>query len=248
MEELTLSEAKEKYRVRKAFDIYIEDKLHTVYDIDGYEHKNGEWNGTPTTWWLDYSRDVVRGEVTPERNLIPYVDKGNNRICWEIRFKQRNYMKHKWDEWSLRNSGTCEIFANGKKVYSFGTFDVSYALSKAQYLMVQLREHPYDFLNPENEQDRKIWYYGLPAKVKPSDYAPGEISILPDYTGIEPERWWDEYEKRRKPVDLKSDRELTDWEKQEIESDEQDFNETRSYGRINHGDALWDGMINWFRN
>jgi hypothetical protein len=29
--------------------------------------------------------------------------------------------------------------------------------------------------------------------------------------------------------------------------DEDDFNETKDYGVINHGDALWDGMINWFR-
>jgi hypothetical protein len=246
--ELTLSEAKEKYRVRKAFVISIEDKPYQVYNIEGYEHKIGEMNGTPTTWWLDYSSDPVRGEVTPERPLIPYVDKCTNRICWEIKFKQRNYMKHKWDDWDLRRSGTCEILANGKKIYSFGSFDVGYALSKAQYLMVNLMEHPYDFLNPENEIDRKIWYYGLPAKVKPSDCYPGEIRIIPDCTDTTPERWWKEYENRRKTVDFKSEKNETEWEKQDREMDEQDFEETKSYGMINHGDALWDGMINWFRS
>jgi len=29
--------------------------------------------------------------------------------------------------------------------------------------------------------------------------------------------------------------------------DESDVEEYKRYGSINHGDAFWDGMINWFR-
>jgi hypothetical protein len=29
--------------------------------------------------------------------------------------------------------------------------------------------------------------------------------------------------------------------------DESDVDEHKRYGSINHGDAFWDGMINWFR-
>ena len=54
-ESLTLEQAKEKYNPRKIFDILIRDKPYTVYDIEGYEHEYGKWNGCPTTWWLDYS-------------------------------------------------------------------------------------------------------------------------------------------------------------------------------------------------
>ena len=50
---LTISKAREKYKVRKAFDIYLDDRLCTVYDIDGYHHVLGEMNDSPTTWWLD---------------------------------------------------------------------------------------------------------------------------------------------------------------------------------------------------
>ena len=244
---MTLSQAREKFgKARKAFEIMIDDTPYVVYDIDGYEHQNGKWNGTPATWWLDFSSPAVKGEITPERNLVPYVDIGVNRICWEVRFKQSNYAKHKWDEWDIRSSGQCQIYANGRLVYSFGSRDVAYALSKAQYLMVNLMEHPYNFLNPEGERGRKIWYYGLPATVEPS-HCHGEIRIVPDYTQMDQEEWWKEYAIRKKPIDLPKEGEEWETERQDREMEEERFRETRDYGTINHGDALWDGMINWFR-
>ena len=68
-------------------------------------------NGCPDTWWLDYSdyKETIDedGDIQePEINeLTPYIDKGVNRICWEVRFKQHNYMKYKWDDWNLRSGG-----------------------------------------------------------------------------------------------------------------------------------------------
>jgi len=43
-EELTLEQAKVKYKPRKIFDILIDDKPYTVYDIQEYEHDYGKWN------------------------------------------------------------------------------------------------------------------------------------------------------------------------------------------------------------
>jgi len=261
-ERLTLQQAQEKflkkndetgrvYGVNKIFDLMIDDRLYAVYDIDGYEHPNGHWNGTPKTWWLDYSDyhpvdedDEEEGEnFEPRiRELIPYVDKGVHRICWEIRYKQRNTVKYKWDDFDVRNGGSCEIYANGKLIYSFFSRSVDFGLAKAQYMMVNLMEHPYNFLNPEEEKGRKIWYYGLPATIEPG-YDPGNIRVVPDYTDISKENWWKEYYIRKNPILVQTDGQSMS----DKEMDDEHFAETRDYGTINHGDALWDGMINWFR-
>lgn len=246
---MTLSDATEKYgKPRKIFDLMIDDEPYPVYSIDGYEHPNGKWNGCPDTWWLDLSEPPVKGEITPEKELIPYVDKGVNRICWEVRFKQKNYAKFKWDDWNISSSGQCQIYANGKLIYSFGSRSVDYALAKAQYMMVNLTEHPFNFFNPGEEKGRKIWYYGLPAIIEPG-YDPGNIRVVPDYTDIDQDSWWDLYKVRSHPIDLKKPKQEEEnySDKQDREMDEDRFNETREYGTINHGDALWDGMINWFR-
>lgn len=268
-ERLTLEQAKAKftkinpatgrdYGVRKIFDILIDDKPYAVYDIDGYEHPNGHWNGTPKSWWLDYSEyEFTKGydpnderydadddeDFEPNiRELIPYVDKGVNRICWDIRYKQKNYVKYKWDDFDVRNGGNCQIYANGKLIYSFFSRSVEYALSKAQYMMVNLLEHPYNFLNQEENNGRKIWYYGLPATIRVG-YEPGNIKIVPDYTDISKETWWKEYYIRKNPIIVQTDKDSL-YDKR---MDDEHFSETRDYGEINHGDALWDGMINWFR-
>lgn len=240
-EELKLNEAKEKFgelNVREIFKIQIEEKLYPVYSIEGYTHELGRANGCPDSWWLEYSEKGEDDEEDRERSLIPYIDKGANRICWGFNFSQRNYMKYKWDEWDLRSSGKCEIYANGKLIYSFGCRDIEYAASKAVVLQSELLEHPYDFINPESEINRKIWYYGLPATIMPSDYMPGEIEIYPDYSYIEKEEWWQLLNMKKEKIRAKPD------------EDDFIFDQmgTRADTFINHGDALWDKMIDWFRS
>lgn len=250
MERLTLDKAKEKYNTRKIFDILINDKTYTVYNIEEYEHEYGKWNGCPTTWWLDYSEYVEYIDETGDleeadiRELVPYIDKGVNRICWEVRFKQRNYMKYKWDDWDLRSGGKCEIYANGKLVYSFFSRDMNNALSTAQTMEWKLLEHPYNFLNSEEDHGRKIWYYGLPATIRNHSFEPGEIGIVPDYSYMSKSEWWDELKKRKTnitPNDYKKN--------DDDESEDESFEEDRRFSSwINHGDAFCDGMINWFRD
>jgi len=250
MERLTLSQAKKKYSdihengrdygVRRAFEILINDKPYQVWDIAGYEHKNGEWNGTPTTWWLNFKED---GDE--ESELVPFVDKGVHRICWEVKYKQKNYAKHKYGDWDIRNSGHCRIYANGKQVISFGSRNLEYAMAKVPVMIVKIMEHPFNFLNPQEENGRKIWYHGMPATVSVNEYSePGEISVVPDYTtGIEPNTWWKLYNERRNPVVMSG----SEIDQDDMDSDLSDLKYEERSSRINHGDALWDGMINWFR-
>lgn len=247
-ENLTLEQAKLKYSPIKIFDILINDKPYTVYSIEGYEHDHGKYNGWPDIWWLDYSDyeyeiddDGIVNNISV-RGLIPYIDKGVNRICWEVRFKQTNNIKYKWDEWRLSAGGNCEMWANGELVYKFFSRDIGSALSMAQTMEWKLLEHPYNFLNPEEENGRKIWYYGLPATIRNSSH-PGEIGIVPDYSYMAESEWWGELKKRKTnitPEDyIKTDDDLRD---------EEDFYDDRKFSTwINHGDVFWDGMINWFR-
>ena len=229
---ITIEQMQKTHKCRKAFEIMVDNKLCQVWNIENYKHKLGEMNGTPTTWWLDFS-----GE------LIPYVDVLINRPCWEIDYKQGNRSKYKWNDWQITSTGRCIIKANGKEVYSFGSHNIAYAMSKAQSLIIELTEHPYNFLNPEEMKGRKIYYYGLPAMVEPSSY-PGEISIIPDYEKIEKDEWWELLQKRKNPVLLDD---MSDIHKEDLEMDKMDDEEWKDYGKIGHGDALWDGMINWFR-
>ena len=217
---------------RVAFQISINDELYNVWDIPGYEHENGKWNGTPTTWWLEYNE-----------RLIPYVDIGVNRICWEINYKQTNSIKYKWDDADIRSGGRCTLRANGKDVYEFFSRNPEHALPKANSLLVQLIEHPFNFLNQEEEEGRKIWYYGLPATISIAA-RPGEMSIVPEYSADLPEdKWWELYLERSNPVQIGLSKDEID----EINESRERSLEWKDFGRIGHGDPLWDGMIQWFR-
>jgi len=205
------------------FQILIEDEPYNVWDIPDYEHDDGKWNGCPTTWWLER-----------EGMLYPYVDKGVNRICWEINYKQNNTSKFKWDNLSIGSGGKCTIKANGQIVYQFFSRTPEHALTKAQTLLYELTEHPYNFFDQAKEKGRKIWYFGLPATIRPS-HMPGEISIVPEYSNeLKKEDWWRLYKERKNPInDSTNLDDIDDWE---------------DYEEIGHGDALWDGMIGWFRS
>ena len=222
---------------RKAFTVIIYDKEYDVYSIEGKEHEG--LNDTPKTWWLYYSDRLPEGIVPPEDSPYwePYSD-SLNRLCWDIKISQGNSSKEKWGETQFRSNTTVEMYCNNKLVYKFGTWGgdkgMSYAMAKVQYLQVKMCEHPYNFLNPESEVGRKIWFFGLPATID-TGYEPGEIRIIPDYsTGIDMEQWWKLYKERKNPVQKELDDKL--------------FPENDGpKSSINWGDALSDGNINWFR-
>jgi hypothetical protein len=224
--------------MRKIFEVIIHDNPFDVYDIDGKEHAGD--NGEPKSWWLYHSQRMPPGTNPPidSPHWVPFHSRINRRV-WEFRIKQRNTTKEKWGETQFRNNTCVEMICNGKPVYEFSTtgnpYGLAYAMSKIQYLIVRLEEHPYNFFNPEKESGRKIYWKGLPATVKPS-FHPGEIYIVPDYTaGLTKDQWWNELRQRERFIPAKQD----------------DFSDTDEDGPqseyINWGDALSDGHIDWFR-
>lgn len=221
---------------RKIFEVIIHNKIYDVYDIDGKEH--GGWNGEPKTWWIYHASRVPEETVPPpdSDSWEPW-SRSLNRRLWDISFKEYNTSKEKWGATQFSHSLQCEMRCNNKLVYSFGTFDLPFAMAKAQYLITKMSEHSYNFFEPEKENGRKIWWYGLPATVKP--HSDGwEIGIVPDYsTGINKETWWSEFKKRRSNLNEKVDpNNIEIWDEEDDNSD-----------YINWGDALSDGHIDWFR-
>lgn len=109
-----------------------------------------------------------------------------------------------------------------------------------QYMQTALGEHPYNFFEPEKEMGRKIYWYGLPAIIKPRKTDEWEISIIPDYTcGLSKEEWWKELSRRESLFGKQND-----------DDDLSEEEEAADYMRddcINWGDAFSDQHINWFR-
>lgn len=239
--------------MRKLFDISIDDKLYPVFDIENKEHDQGRWNGSPTTWWLLYEDINVENklidETFDELNLIPFIDKGVHRICWEINYKQYNNIVYKYNTHDLRNGGLCTMRANGRDVYKFHSSDLLHAMSNVSVIAGKLISHPYNFFEPEKDDGRKIFFCGLPAFVYQGNEV-GEIKIKPDFDKISPKNWWEKYDfynfnERDWRIDF-------DFEPPSVK-DEQKldfFNEddyTNRVQMINWGDALSDGKIWWFR-
>jgi hypothetical protein len=243
--------------MRKIFDIYINDKPFPVFDIEGKKHTYGPSNGCPETWWLDYTRDEDGNYIEldgqqllvemnlKERKLIPYIDKGVHRICWEVIYSQGNSMNFNWDEYSLRSYGTCTMRANGRDVYKFRHSELQGAMVHVQHLAEKIMFHPYNFFEPEKDDGRKIYFKSLPAFVR-TGYDVGEIRIEPDYSMIPREKWWRIYElfdsKRYESADSIFRDENDD------EMDNEDREECLRNDIINWGDALSDGHIYWFRD
>lgn len=238
--------------MRKLFDIHINDKPFPVFSIEDKEHNYGKSNGCPANWWLDYTKDENGNYLErdgnqlllemngKERNLVPYIDKGVHRICWEVSYKQGNRSKFKWDEFQLRSYGTCTLRANGREVYKFVHSDIQGAMTQVQYLVEKITCHPYNFFEPEKEDGRKIYFKSLPALVR-TGYEVGEIRIEPDYSMLPKKRWWQIYELFNRKYEIADSifNEDMDEERNQYEY-ENDI--------INWGDALSDGSIGWFRD
>jgi hypothetical protein len=219
---------------RKIFEVIIRKNTYDVYDIDGREHHG--YGDIPKTWWLYYDERLPAGEV-PDRNSERFVPFHNwiKRKLWDVRIKDYNSSKYKWDEYSFSHGTKCELWCNGKQVYEFHCGNTEYAMSKASVLMTTLSEHCYDFFEPERMNGRLIYFYGLPSIVRPQNTEPWNISILPDYSEMSPKEWWFEYHKRASPEHV-------------FEENKENVDDESMYdGYINWGDALSDSHIKWFR-
>lgn len=148
------------------------------------KHELGSMNGEEMydNWW-----------VRVNDQWVPWLDKGSNRVSWEINIKQGNRTKEKWGETDIRTTGHLEIFCNKYKVYDFGFGCINWAMNKAQTLMVDMMEHPFDFTNPEKEIGRKVWYYDQPAVVSRLILDQGCIMLKKeDGTGFVMSKPWDQ--------------------------------------------------------
>lgn len=230
----------------KIFQVLVNDNPYHVYDIDGKEHEG--YNDTSKTWWIYYSEPMPDGLMPPlDSEFWKPFHVSINRRLWNITFEQRNYTKVKWDELNFRNNTSVKMFCNGRLVYEFGTtgtdHGLAFAFGKVQYLMVVLSEHPFNFFEPETENGRKIYWYGLPAFVvsRKDDH---EIRIRPDYEdGLNKEEWWYELERRESTISANK----SDEHKEDEDIDKEYRDDARRSEMINWGDALSDGHINWFR-
>ncbi len=233
---LKTGEKREPRPPRKLFTVLIYDREYDVYDLEGKEHEG--YNDMPKTWWLYHAERLPEGTLPPvdSDSWKPFC-KGTKRHLWDIRIKQRNTTKEKWDETRFSNNTHIEMYCNNKLFYSFGTFDLNFAFAKIQYLQVALSEHCFNFFNPEEERGRKIYWYGLPATVIPGyGEEKWEISIKPDYTAIPKEAWWKEYKRRKTPMSA-----------EDVEMDREDDDRDEGDDIIRWGDAFSDGHIGWFR-
>lgn len=199
--------------MNKLFEISINEKLYPVYQILGKEHSLGTYNGCPSDWWLLYDDDMNESKLLDEMsinsNLIPYIDKGVHRICWEINYKQYNNIRFKYAEYDIRDGGECLIKANGREIYKFISSDLMFAMSKVSVTIQRILGHPYNFLEPEKDNGRKIFFCGLPAFVY-QGYEVGEIKIKPDYSVISKKKWWYIYDFYNQMEELNFDNEQLD--------------------------------------
>lgn len=223
--------------ISKVFSVQIRNKYYDVYNIPGKEHAG--LNDSIKTWWLYYDDRLPDG-IAPDLDndkLIPYPERSIKRVCWDIRIKSINSHKIKWDDHDFSHRTSCEMWANGKLIYSFETRDSEFAMINAQYLQAILIEHPFRFFEYEKNNGRQIYYYGLPATIIVNNTFPWEIHIKPDYCYMTKEVWWEEYKRRQNPCS----KDFAHLSKEHIE-------EYMQNDLINHGDALSDGRIGWYRN
>ena len=111
------------------------DKEYDVYDIDNKKHEG--YNGVSKTWWIYYS-DRLPDELLPSIDseyLIPY-HVSISRLVWDIRFTQRVTTKEKWNRTQFNNNTKCEMWCNGKLIYSFNTIGGEEGSKRLQTLNV----------------------------------------------------------------------------------------------------------------
>lgn len=159
---------------RKLFKTLIRGKVHWIYSRQ-VEHQYGKLNGCPDTWWLLIKYD-------DEYEWTPWIDKAGTRPCWEITVRQDNYIKHKYGGSDIRSTCHVDMKCNGEVVYEFGCNDINYAMSKSQYKMIEMMEHPFNFMNPQEEIGRRIWFKRQAAVI--SELLLDQGCLILEYKGV----------------------------------------------------------------
>lgn len=133
---------------RKMFEVVINNKICEVWEREE-THQLGRDNDKPDNLWVRY-----------ENQWEPWINIGVNNPCFEIKIKQNNRTKAKWNGLRINGVSCAEIYCNLRKVYEFYCNDLNYAFAKSQVLMRDMLEHPFNFMDPDSEIGRKIWFKG----------------------------------------------------------------------------------------
>jgi len=169
------------------FKTVVNDRIQEVWRRNE-SHPQGEINNRDSHLWL---RQTF--EDTDDVDWVPWIGIGTNRPCFEIKLVQGNRTKCKWGETRINGTGWAEIFCNKTKVYEYGFRDIEYGLARAQVLISDMTEHPFNFMDPESEIGRKIRYYEQPAVIDSLMLEQGCVMIRKaDGTGFDLSRPWDD--------------------------------------------------------
>ena len=139
---------------------------------------------------------------------------------------------------------------NDELIYGFMVPDTPYHLDMCkpyiEFLKLRISGHPFNFFDPDTENERKILYRGLPAKIYPYQPAPWMIDVFPDIDDNDYVEWWDCFYGKISIVNdgvtsfnprYKTDLETVHpW---------MQGNPDRSYGHITYSDIIHDDLITW---
>jgi hypothetical protein len=98
---------------------------------------------------------------------------------WGIVAEGSNYIR----KGEIRKGARVYITRNNKKFYEIMSGSVSYGMSKAQYILAQLQEHPCNFFSrkwKDELEGRKVWYDNIPAIAYHVMEDQGCIMLKPD--------------------------------------------------------------------
>ena len=164
------------------WDLEIQGNPYDIYRISGYCHTIGGQYGNNDFWCCPI------GEKPCYDNLIEF---DGNAPTWGVEYKQSNHTKCKWNETSVRKSGSCTITRNGKPFHEFGARDMDYGLAKAQVMLVEIHEHiiPFHFRNWEKDiVGTKVYFREQPAIIESLLNWGGDeicVMIVPDKEHID---------------------------------------------------------------
>lgn len=131
-----------------------------VWNIPSKPHNMGIWNDmTSPTYWIE-----MEGELHPAllRDISPY--------SFEMTVKEYNRVriKQKWGSNScmanMAYEGTLKL--NGRVVYKENYNSRELLVAEMERLRVLITEHPFNFLEPDSEIGRKVWWKRQPAIVE----------------------------------------------------------------------------------
>lgn len=205
----------EELKMRKMdWDVVIGNRPYQVVRIEGYVHTiGGKW-GDNNLW------AYPRNEEPTYDNLIEFGS--DSPVMWGIKFEPHHYMKTKWGETEIRNSGSVTITRNGEDFYTLMGSGRYYGIDKARVLITRIEEHPLDFNMIDYDKKmigRKVWWRSQPAII--TDWIKGQACVILEPDGIE---------RFKKPAEYENDDMFADEDDKDIKT------------------TIFDEHIYWFRD